>query len=59
MQKNGDIATAGAERRGFYATRKGNLILEKFTQKIEVKALHNLEDGKFPIKVDGHCGAPK
>ena len=49
---------AGAQGFGFQAARRRDLVLKKVAQEIEVKTLHDLEDGEFPIEVDCHWRTP-
>jgi hypothetical protein len=54
-QEHGYIAVTGAERIGLKAARRRYLVLEKLTQEGEIEPLYDLEDGEFPIEVNGHC----
>ncbi len=58
-QERVDIAVAGAEGVGFQSARRCDLVLEKVTQEVEVEALHDLENGEFPIEVDCQASAPR
>jgi hypothetical protein len=58
-KERGDITVRGAKRLGLKATRGSYLVFKKIAQEVEIEALHDLEDGEFPVEVYGHCGAPE